>query len=79
MIIVISMATEKPMMTLMDERQIAHVGFDQLEHADVGRNPRQGAEAEDQDRSLDVARRLAVGVVFFAGGGVRPRRRSSGA
>ncbi len=34
---------------LMDERQVAHVGLDQLQHADIGRDPGQGAEADDQN------------------------------
>ncbi len=40
----------------MDEGQDAHVGFDELEHADVGRNPRQDAEPGDEHELLHVAR-----------------------
>ena len=44
----------------MDEGQVAHVGFDQLEHADVGRDPRQDAETGDEHELLDIARRGSV-------------------
>ena len=40
---------------LVDERQVAEVGLDQLEHADVGRHPRQDAEADHQEQPLGVA------------------------
>jgi len=42
----------------MHERQIAHVGFDQFQHANVGRHPRERAKPDDQDRALEIARRL---------------------
>ena len=54
MIISISMATETADDHLVDERQVAQVGLDQLQHADVGRHPRQRAEADQQQDSLDV-------------------------
>ncbi len=44
----------------MDERQDAHVGFDELEHADISRNPRQDAEPGDEHELLHVARGLVV-------------------
>ena len=44
----------------MDEGKVAHVGFDQLEHADVGRDPRQDAETGDEHELLDIARRGSV-------------------
>ena len=54
----------------VDQRQVAHVGLDQLEHADIGRDPRQRAESDDQEQLFRVpprafyAQRLVMVVVL---------------
>ena len=62
---VISMATEKAMMILWMKGEVAEVGLDQLEHADVGRHPRQRAEADDEEQPLGVAAVLSVPLAAF--------------
>ncbi len=52
MIIVISMATENAMIALWMSGKVTHVGFDEFQHADVGRNPRQNAQTGDQNDLL---------------------------
>ena len=39
----------------MDEREIAEVGLDQLEHADIGCHPRQRAQPDDQEQPPRIA------------------------
>ena len=64
----------------MDEGQVAEVGLDQLEHADVGRNPRQRAEADDEEQALGVAAVLpvpvAAGILLGGVSAVRRDRRA---